>query len=38
MGYTMGYIMGYIMEQQWGMLWSNNRAYHGAVIGHSMEQ
>ena len=29
---------GHTMEQQWGIPWSNNGAYHGATMGHTMEQ
>jgi len=35
---VIGYSMEYTMEQQWGIPWSSNRVYHGAAIGHTMEQ
>jgi len=25
------------MEQQWGIPWSSNGAYHGVTMGHTME-
>ncbi len=28
-----GYTIGYTIKQQWGMLWSNNGAYHEAAMG-----
>ncbi len=29
--------MRHAMDHQWGMLWSNNGAYHEAAMGHTME-
>jgi len=34
----MKHAMEHAIEQQWGILWRNNRPCYGAVMGHIMEQ